>query len=370
MDDRKKTKAQLIAELEKLRNLEKTPKLEKAPSLDDADILLNNIQAAVIIHNAHAEIISCNVEAEKMLGVTRSQMLGTETVNPAWTFTDDDGNCVPEEKYPVNQVLAQKQPVTDIVFSIHKENNEIQWLYINANPIFDDDGEIFRVVVTFMDISYRKIIEESLRKSEHQLRMLTDTVPGYIAYVGIDNLCYIYVNQWFETAFGLTRKEIIGQHIKDVLGQENYQTALKHIEKVKLGKQVSYDIVFNLKQGKRWMKVDYVPDFDKHGNVIGIVVLSIDITDRKKAEEALRKEKEFTQYTIKSSLDMIVTVDKDRRIVEFNDAACKTFNYTREEIIGKHIHILYANDEEGLRVSSEVIKNGSFIGEIQNIRNA
>ncbi|MFC1509113.1 PAS domain-containing protein [Candidatus Omnitrophota bacterium] len=320
MNDRKKTKAQLIAELEKLRNLEKAPKFKKASSPDDADILLNNIQAAVIIHDAHAKIISCNVAAEKMLGVTRAQMLGTETVNPAWKFIDENGNCVPEEKYPVNQVLANKQPVTDIAYSIHKENNTIQWLYVSANPLFDADGEISRVVVTFMDISYRKIIEESLRKSEHQLRMLTDTVPGYIAYVGIDDLCYIYVNQWFETAFGLNREEIIGQHIKDIIGQENYQTALEHIEKVKLGKQVSYDTVFNLKQGKRWIKVDYVPDFDKQGNVVGIVVLSIDITDRKKAEEALRKEKDFSQNTINSSFDMIVTVNRERRIVEFNAA--------------------------------------------------
>ncbi|MFC1539169.1 PAS domain S-box protein, partial [Candidatus Latescibacterota bacterium] len=55
-------------------------------------------------------------------------------------------------------------------------------------------------------------------------------------------------------------------------------------------------------------------------------------------------------------------------IVEFNKAACDTFGYTKEEILGKHINVLYAEEEEGRAIASRVIMKGSFTGEVTNIR--
>ena len=65
---------------------------------------------------------------------------------------------------------------------------------------------------------------------------------------------------------------------------------------------------------------------------------------------------------------MIVTVDQDRKIVEFNNAACETFGYRKEEVAGKNIKILYAREEQSKKVSTHISKNGRFIGEIENIR--
>jgi PAS domain S-box-containing protein len=77
---------------------------------------------------------------------------------------------------------------------------------------------------------------------------------------------------------------------------------------------------------------------------------------------------EYTKKIIESSLSMIITVDKERRIFEFNKAACDTFGYTKDEILGKHINVLYANEDEGRAVASQVIMRGSFTGEVDNIR--
>ena len=121
--------------------------------------------------------------------------------------------------------------------------------------------------------------QQNLREREHLLRVLADHSPGHIAYVGADDLCYHFVNQKFESSFGRPREEIIGQHIKKIIGESNYEFALKYIEEVRAGKSTSYENVFNLAQGRRWIKVNYEPDMDEQGNVKGIIVLSYDITD-------------------------------------------------------------------------------------------
>lgn len=184
----------------------------------------------------------------------------------------------------------------------------------------------------------RKRSEEGLKKSEHQLRLLTDNSPGYIAYVGADDLCYHFVNQKFEVAFDRPREEIVGKHIKEIIGESNYEFALKHIEEVRSGKPTSYENVFNLEQGKRWIKVNYVPDFGEQGKVKGIVVLSYDITERKLSEEALKESEGKLSTMLQSLGDHISMMDKDLNILWANDVAKGLFG---DDIVGKKCHEVY-----------------------------
>ena len=103
-------------------------------------------------------------------------------------------------------------------------------------------------------------------------------------------------------------------------------------------------------------------------NVKNTAAINEDVAGQSETEKTFTVLNKYLQSIIDCSLDMIVVVDKDRRIVDFNKAACETFGYSKEEIIGKHVHILYFNNEEGLYISSQIVKNGMFIGEIQNIR--
>ena len=100
---------------------------------------------------------------------------------------------------------------------------------------------------------------------------------------------------------------------------------------------------------------------NKYGKSIGLVGTFSDITERYRTQDELRKAKEYADNIINSSLDMIVAVDKDRRIVQFNKAARETFGYSEEEIVGKHVNVLYKNEGEGKEISSQILKNGIFI---------
>jgi two-component system, sensor histidine kinase and response regulator len=118
---------------------------------------------------------------------------------------------------------------------------------------------------------------------------ITDSMPGHIAMVDLESLKYQFVNSAFEKSFNKPASQIVGMHIKDLIGEENYQFALKYIAIVKKGESVSYENIFNISTGRRWIKVNYVPYFDNFGNVQSIIVLSYDITEKKLAEEELKK---------------------------------------------------------------------------------
>ena len=93
-----------------------------------------------------------------------------------------------------------------------------------------------------------------------------------------------------------------------------------------------------------------------------------EIEERKRAEEELRAAQGYAQSLIDSSLDMIISVDENRRIVEFNLAAQNTLGYSKAEVLGKHVDMLYADPAEGLNAHETVLETGQFTGEIINKR--
>lgn len=94
----------------------------------------------------------------------------------------------------------------------------------------------------------------------------------------------------------------------------------------------------------------------------------IDIIERHRAEEELKEAHKYTWNLIDSSLDMIIAVDKDRKVAEFNKAAQEAFGYAAEEVLGKPANILYNDPKEGLEVHETTKKTGQFVGEITNKR--
>lgn len=118
----------------------------------------------------------------------------------------------------------------------------------------------------------------------------------------------------------------------------------------------------------QFAEVHVAPLFDQRKQLTGRLVVLRDITERQKADQLLRSSNEYARSIIDSSLDMIVTVDNQRRIVEFNQAAEKTFGYQREEVIGKHIDILYANQVQSQVTHRSAVAGDTFVGEAANRR--
>ena len=132
--------------------------------------LLQNIQAAVVVHGSQSEILTCNSSAQKLLGLSEDQMLGKRAADPAWHFFREDGTVMPIEEYPATQVLSARQPLRDFIVGVHRPDRGDVWVLVNADPVFDREGRIAQIIVTFVDVTGRKRTEEALRTTSEVLR--------------------------------------------------------------------------------------------------------------------------------------------------------------------------------------------------------
>ncbi|MCB9168771.1 MAG: PAS domain S-box protein [Flavobacteriales bacterium] len=96
-------------------------------------------------------------------------------------------------------------------------------------------------------------------------------------------------------------------------------------------------------------------------------VLRREIKEHRRTQKALLQAKQFARSIVDSSLDMIVAVDEEGRITEFNPAATVKFGYEAEEVLGSLSQVLYADKEEYQRVQDELNTHGAFAGEVRNI---
>lgn len=136
-------------------------------------LLLQYLQAGVVVHGPDSRILLANEAAVRFLGLTMDQLLGKSNVDPAWSFVREDGSVMPVEEYPVNRVLATRQPFRGQVVGVNRPSQGDQvWGLTNAFPEFAPEGGLQRIVVTFVDITERRQAEDRQRHLTEVLRAI------------------------------------------------------------------------------------------------------------------------------------------------------------------------------------------------------
>ena len=136
--------------------------------------------------------------------------------------------------------------------------------------------------------SYYPQLQEQLkaaRENEQRLHLLIDNLPARISYVDAEQR-YVFVNREYEKDFGRTREQIVGRHVKSILGDETYENVAQHVRAVMAGHHVRFEMPAATEAGvNRWLEVNYVPDIGSDGAVTGFYALTLDLTEKKQIEQ-------------------------------------------------------------------------------------
>jgi diguanylate cyclase (GGDEF)-like protein/PAS domain S-box-containing protein len=149
-------------------------------------------------------------------------------------------------------------------------------------------------------IRERTRAEASLRESEHRLRMITDSTPALIGYVDSD-LRYRYTNATYFEWFGRKPEDMLGRHMRDVLGEAAFAVRQPHVREALAGREANFEVPPSASGFNRYAHTRYVPDRGHDGSVKGFYVLASDVTALKNSEEQLRESERQLSLALEGS---------------------------------------------------------------------
>jgi PAS domain S-box-containing protein len=236
---------------------------------------------------------------DELLGKTDADLFPPERSAKYWA---DDG-----------RVMETGESFEDIE-EFHRPDGEIIYVRVTKTPVYDSDHKIIGTQGICWDVTKPKQTEELLRHSEQELRLITDRVPALIVYLDSERR-YRFANKRCEEAHGLTQEQIVGRRVQEIISETEYRSISPHIDTALSGQPVEFDTTINFRRlGTRFIHVSYVPDIDNDGEVRGFYSLVNDITERKRAEEALRTSEARSRTLLEGSPVCIKIIDLDSRL--------------------------------------------------------
>lgn len=162
-------------------------------------------------------------------------------------------------------------------------------------PDVRDDGVAGYYVMTF-DITERKQAEIRSADSERRLRGLTDNVPALLAELDLDERV-VFCNGRYRTWLGIEPASMMNRHIRETFGEAHYEVRKPLLARAFAGEVLSFEQTAQLLIGERTLQTTYLPHRDAEGAVVGLYVLSHDVTDLKHKQrqlDALAREDALT----------------------------------------------------------------------------
>jgi len=145
--------------------------------------ILASMAEGVVVQAADGVIIDCNPSAEKILGLSRDQIMGRKSIDPCWQAAREDGGAFPGEEHPIMVTLRTGQACRDVVMGLNLPDGSRKWIEINTEPMFKGgENRPYAAVASFADITQRKLAEETLREGEARKLEAIGHLAGGIAH--------------------------------------------------------------------------------------------------------------------------------------------------------------------------------------------
>lgn len=242
-------------------------------------------------------LLNANPALARMMGYATPQDLINGIGDIASTVYVD---AAARQQY--QQLMQRDGTVRDYEYQVRSRDGTALWLSDSATVVRNDEGEVIRYEGTVRDITDQKRAEDAIAEGRRLLQMVIDTVPAVIN-VKERNLRYVLMNRYMAGIFGIEPQDAIGQTTAELMSRygaaktdENDKRVLSARRELGFYEEEYKDAAGNMRQ---WL-VNKLPILDAQGDIENIVTVALDIGERKRSEQEMRKARDSAEAALRN----------------------------------------------------------------------
>jgi PAS domain S-box-containing protein len=295
----------------------------KAPGEEYRVMAENTVQGVMVLQDGRVRY--ANARARSFFDTLREEL----TLEALASRVHPDDRPIVLARYA--QRLRGEEVPKVYSFRVVADDGRIFWLEFSVSLI-EWEGRPATLVLA-ENITERKKMETALADSEKTIRALLDGSPAVEFLLAPDGKILGY-NKKFERFFGGDGKPLIGRDIKDLIPPEEDQVNRgKFLEVLSTGKPVSFE---DYQQGM-WLEKRFDPILDEEGRVAKIACYGKDVSEKKRATEALKENELRYRLMAENISDYIWSTDRSLRLTYVSPGVTRLLGYTPDELMAKKL---------------------------------
>jgi len=321
--------------------------------------ILENIEDGYFEVDIAGNLTFFNDSVCRMLGYSRAELMGMN--NRQYTDKENGQKLFRE----FNKTFRTGKPSKGVGYEIIEKDGTKLYIESSVSLVRNTSGQPIGFRGIMRNITERKQAQEALRESEEKYRWMLDNMSDVITIMDM-NLRFTYVSPSIMRMRGYTDEEAVAQTFEQAMTHESLQISAKVLEEeMKLEASGTADPgrsrVLELEQYRKdgsivWMENSLSFMRDKAQKPVGIISVSRDITDRKRAEEALRASEELFRSYLEYAPDGVYMSDLEGNFLYGNRKCEEIIGYRREELVGKNFLELNILSENSLNKAAQLLQ--------------
>jgi len=302
--------------------------------------VVDNMPAHVHLRDRSGRFILINRNYENFYGVTNDAVHGK-------VLDEIDGNTMfdqmSKESAAADREVIEKNTVLEREYKIRSDGGT-RTLTDRIFPITDSSGEVIAVGGVEIEITELKRAEQAVRESQQLLETILDHMPTPVYLRDLEGR-FLLINRGYEKIHQVTKNGVTGKTLDEVFPKDLAKDyGILDPEVIQERRVLEREETHQLPDGVHTMVALKFPVFDLTGEVMAVGGIDIDITDRKRAEEAVRESEAFLESVINNLPATVFLKTADGKFKLINRKYEETYNISLETARGKTLHDIFPKD--------------------------
>ena len=319
-----------------------TAERETAEAHERLAATLRGIGDAVLATDADGRVRVMNPVAEALTGWSEAEALG-EPLDAVFRIVNERTRAVAES--PVAGVLREDR-ITGLAHHtllLARDGREVP-IADSCAPIRDAEGRTVGVVVVFRDQTEERRARRALEASEERFAVFMRHLPAVVVIRDLEGR-YVYMNEAWEVAMDLHREDLLGKTPFECFPRADAERLLADDRRLaESGETQTRELELHHASGRRWWLVNRFALDGEDGRPTHVAALYVDISERKRAEEAFKETEERYRDLVENASDLICTHDLNGVLLSINAAVERSLGFAAVDLEGRDLRDLLPPD--------------------------